>query len=1266
MRKLFHFIVIAALLTASLSAAAFGAESVSAAGTDPLTVLAAADTYVDEAKQSQNFHSLETMEGKKQDPYNRYIYLKFEVPDAAAVEVQTAKLRLYGLSGGVTFAQAYGTSNEWAEDTIAWSNRPDVGSTMIGSSAEMPKSVTQYWDIDVTDYVADTLTAGTTVSIAIQSSNPNVAKFYTKESDHPPALFINEGPPEPTVLVVDQTGAGDFTTIQAALNAANPGDTIELGAGTYVENVTMNRSGTAEGVITVRGADDAEVTLNGSFLIKADYVRVEGFNMVGEHADGTFTGIGFAIKVEGNHVSVVDMDIRSYAGPGIYFAPASHYGYASGNYLYSVAQGFHVASYGVIENNEIEALHLHGNNSAAGDNFRIFGSNIIIRNNYAHGTTEGPHMGPAHVDMFQSWDDTGIDVKHVLIENNVLTGWFHQGIMLENDRFGPEGTYHISDWTVRNNVFSGYESWAISGGGIPNMLVENNIFAGNESTGAYYGVVMIGEGGSGVLRNNIFLNHTVMSSGIQSGATIDGDYNMYWNTVNPASPGPNDITGLDPRFTDAAGKDYTLLSDSPAINTGETRTGFSTDLLGNSRPAGAAWDRGPYEFQGTPSGIAPLITVTAPSFAAIYPVGTEIEAEVNARAANGSIEQVEYYLNGVTVGASAEAPFGIRLGKLAEGRYTLKAVAEGSEGLSGESNEVWFIVTDEEAWVADSSYANLPFEEQSEPFTVAFRVIPLLDGMNGVIGLAANPVSSFGGMAAAVRLNPNGTFDARDGASYAAAQAVPYEQGKSYYIEMAIDLPNRQYDVHVTPEGGARTTVGESLAFRTEQASAAAISRLATIAESGTFMLSGFRLNPEPEPEPEPEDGTPQYPYPGSTSGSNPDSNSDPVISFAPGIVTVMPVTDKDGRASASLTEEQLQQSLGQAEDELRFKLTLPAEAKEANIALPAGLLHSASETSGVQSLTFELGIATVSFPMDQLRSLLTDMSKTMTLTISTVEEEAENGPSSLPLSTAKYVIDLAVDGESIDTLDDQGSFTAAIPYRLGASEKEEQIVVYVIGTDGKPTIIAGGRYDADEEAIQFRTNQFGQFEIACKCVSFDDIGGAPWADKAIAALAARELVHGDGQGHYRPADAVTRAEFVQMLVAITGLTGTSSTSSFTDVDSDAWYAEAVAAAHHHGISNGIGDSRFGVHDPITRQDMAVMLRRALEAAGIELPGAAGAAGSTGFADADAIASYALDSVSALTDAGLLSGMGDGRFAPEAATTRAQAAVLLYRLLLLA
>ena len=61
------------------------------------------------------------------------------------------------------------------------------------------------------------------------------------------------------VLLVSPSGPGDFSTIQAAADAAGPGDTILVHAGTYREDVTFTRSGTPDAPIAMRPYGDGDV-----------------------------------------------------------------------------------------------------------------------------------------------------------------------------------------------------------------------------------------------------------------------------------------------------------------------------------------------------------------------------------------------------------------------------------------------------------------------------------------------------------------------------------------------------------------------------------------------------------------------------------------------------------------------------------------------------------------------------------------------------------------------------------------------------------------------------------------------------------------------------------------------------------------------------------------------------------------------------------------------------------------------------------------------
>ena len=176
----------------------------------------------------------------------------------------------------------------------------------------------------------------------------------------------------------------------------------------------------------------------------------------------------------------------------------------------------------------------------------------------------------------------------------------------------------------------------------------------------------------------------------------------------------------------------------------------------------------------------------------------------------------------------------------------------------------------------------------------------------------------------------------------------------------------------------------------------------------------------------------------------------------------------------------------------------------------------------------------------------------------------------------------------------------------------------------------------------------------------FTDLGTALWAESSITKLASAGVISGKGDGTFAPGDNVTREEFLTMLIRGLKIKIKSGDISFSDVVSGAWYEEYVMTAFENGIVSGISETEFGTGRYITRQDMAVMAVRAAENNNMILK--KDDAGE-GFKDADTISDYAKDAVQILRDSKIVSGMEDGSFMPMNLCTRAEAAVIIDRLI---
>lgn len=191
---------------------------------------------------------------------------------------------------------------------------------------------------------------------------------------------------------------------------------------------------------------------------------------------------------------------------------------------------------------------------------------------------------------------------------------------------------------------------------------------------------------------------------------------------------------------------------------------------------------------------------------------------------------------------------------------------------------------------------------------------------------------------------------------------------------------------------------------------------------------------------------------------------------------------------------------------------------------------------------------------------------------------------------------------------------------------------------------------DAAAGTVSFAVNGPGTFVVLANTTRFSDVPAGYWAQGDIDRLLAADIVNGYPGGTFQPEGAVTRAQFVKMLVLALGLVPGTGSTSFTDVPPGAWYAPYVSAAVQAGLVQGITPSTFGPDRSLTREQMAVLLARALKLTGST---------ALTFSDAGQIAPWAQGAVAAAVAAGYLNGLPGGSFEPLANVTRAQAAKVL-------
>jgi len=349
---------------------------------------------------------------------------------------------------------------------------------------------------------------------------------------------------------------------------------------------------------------------------------------------------------------------------------------------------------------------------------------------------------------------------------------------------------------------------------------------------------------------------------------------------------------------------------------------------------------------------------------------------------------------------------------------------------------------------------------------------------------------------------------------------------------------------------------------------------------------------------------------------------------------------------------------------ETRFPATWIAEIAE---AYPDATIETKLNGSGYRLPVSGLDLAALA------KRLGTDVSG---MTVSIVQERAgqdvrreiERIGASEGFTVQADVIDFKVtleaNGQTLEAREFGGAYVARSIRLAGGTANRNLVAVFYDRAKGKvafvPTRLVTDPNGKPEAVLNVPHNSlFTVVEV--KTRRFADLKGH-WAQADAELLASKLLVNGVTSDRYAPAGTLTRAEFSAMLVRGLGLTAKEGKDGvrFADVAETAWYAPMVKAAVEGGLVSGVSSERFAPNEPITREQMAVMIGGALALA--RYSGEVNAT-APGYADREAIASWALAAVTRASEAGILQGSSDGRFKPKAYATRAEAAVMLKRFL---
>lgn len=177
----------------------------------------------------------------------------------------------------------------------------------------------------------------------------------------------------------------------------------------------------------------------------------------------------------------------------------------------------------------------------------------------------------------------------------------------------------------------------------------------------------------------------------------------------------------------------------------------------------------------------------------------------------------------------------------------------------------------------------------------------------------------------------------------------------------------------------------------------------------------------------------------------------------------------------------------------------------------------------------------------------------------------------------------------------------------------------------------------------------------------FRDVTESDWFYDDVRFANQNGLFNGVEKDLFAPEEPMTRGMLVTVLWRLDGETAPKTATTFTDVDVNAYYADAVAWAAESGVVNGIGGNKFDPEGNVTREQIAAILFRYASLKGVDT---AARADLTAFPDAEKTSAYAHDALSWAVAAELVKGTKEGStiyLDPQGSATRAQVAAILSR-----
>lgn len=373
-------------------------------------------------------------------------------------------------------------------------------------------------------------------------------------------------------------------------------------------------------------------------------------------------------------------------------------------------------------------------------------------------------------------------------------------------------------------------------------------------------------------------------------------------------------------------------------------------------------------------------------------------------------------------------------------------------------------------------------------------------------------------------------------------------------------------------------------------------------------------------------------------------------------VLTPANTVEAGGQSSTTVTSAEVQAMVdlaeahsgdvadGENEAIIRIEDQTPGGNDSYQVNLSAGDV-AAIAGSAIDLLSVSTGVSEFRIRREALQGLPTGSSGEVQIKLARLNHRGKPGVDAV-LAAGERIITM-VDG--VYTLE------IRIPYKPQPGEDPNSLCIEYLREDGETELVTESKYDPERQTVSFFPSHLSKYGVAYRPVLYSDVPPGHWANGYVTFLAARDIITNAPGTKYRPDDAVSRAEFINMAARAFSAAnlGRRSLQSYRDVPTGAWYARAVGWSYMNNISPVLASGgNFYPERGLNREETSTLANNISLSVSLRLRADKPAR----FSDSGAISPFAQNAVARMAACDIVLEAGGGRFLPQGKSTRADAA----------